>query len=100
MDHTSFITSSEASLRAFKTATLLKTLSLIGKKAFASVVLLDAEIIDGSVFDKLLSALEISKGIIISNPHNVSNFKIIFDKICSNNVKIITTSKSYLYEVV
>jgi len=109
VDHTSFITSSEASLQAFKTATLLKTLPLnaliigddhIGKKALASVVLPDAEIIDGSDFDELLSALEVSKEIIISNLHNVSNFKTIFDKIRSNSVRVVATSKSYFNDKV
>lgn len=76
VDVTNFVTASEASYQAFKTATLLKTLSVnalimgeigVGKKSLASFILPDASVIDASNFDELLVAIESSSEIIITN---------------------------------
>ena len=68
VDATNFITASESSHQAFKTATLLKTLSVnslisgevgVGKKSLARYILPDATVIEASDFDEILSTLEI-----------------------------------------
>lgn len=76
VDATNFITVSDASKEAFKTATLLKTLSVnalitgeigVGKKSLASYILPDAPIVDASNFDELLTTIDSSREIIITN---------------------------------
>ncbi|QSZ43108.1 Fis family transcriptional regulator [Sulfurimonas aquatica] len=102
MDVTSFITASEASTEAFKTATLLKTLTVnalimgevgVGKKTLASFILPDASIVDASNFDELLVTLESSREIIITNIETSPNLKRLVDSINENNIRVIATSK-------
>ena len=101
MDVASFITASNASHEAFKTATLLKTLSVnalimgedgVGKKSLASFILPGASIIDASNFDELLIALESSTEIIIINIDNSPNIKRLIDTISENSIRVIATS--------
>ena len=103
MDVTNFITASDASKEAFKTATLLKTLSVnalitgevgVGKKSIASYILPDAPILDASNFDELLITLESSKEIIISNLDKLPNIKTYVESVRQNNVRVIATAKS------
>jgi DNA-binding NtrC family response regulator len=103
VDVTNFITASSASKEAFKTATLLKTLSVnalitgeigVGKKSIASYILPDAPILDASNFDELLTTLESSKEIIISNLEKSPNIQRVSDIITSNNIRVIATAKS------
>ncbi|MEA2100782.1 MAG: Fis family transcriptional regulator [Campylobacterota bacterium] len=103
MDVTSFITVSDASKEAFKTATLLKTLTVnalitgevgVGKKSLASYILPDAPVIDASDFDELLTSMESSSEIIITNLENSPNIKRIIDSIELNGVRVIATAKS------
>ena len=103
VDVTSFITASDASKEAFKTATLLKTLTLnslirgevgVGKMSLAHYILPDAPVIDASNFDELLIALESSREIIITNIENSPNLKRVVDSINSNSVRVIATAKS------
>ena len=103
MDVTSFITVSDASKEAFKTATLLKTLTVnslitgevgVGKKTLANYILPDASIIDASDFDELLVNLESSREIIITNLENSPNINIILNTIETNNIRVIATAKS------
>ena len=106
MDATNFITVSDASKEAFKTATLLKTLSVnalitgeigVGKKSLARYILPDAAIIDASEFDELLTTLESSHEIIITNLENSPNIKRIFDVISSKDIRIVASAKSSFY---
>jgi len=99
---TNFITASEASSQAFKTATLLKTLTVnalimgevgVGKKCLASFILPDASIEDASNFDELLVTLESCSEIIITNIENSPNIKRLIQAIKDNNVRVIATSK-------
>jgi len=101
VDVTSFITASHASSEAFKTATLLKTLSVnalimgedgVGKKSLASFILPGASIIDASSFDELLIALESSNEIIITNIDNSPNLKRLIDTINEKSIRVIATS--------
>ena len=105
VDVTSFITVSNASKEAFKTATLLKTLTVnslitgengVGKKSLAKYILPDAPVLDASDFDELLITLESTNQIIITNIHNSPNLKTILDNIKLNNVRVIATSSSYI----
>ncbi|MFT7003301.1 MAG: DNA-binding NtrC family response regulator [Sulfurimonas sp.] len=103
VDVTNFITASESSHQAFKTASLLKTLSVnslisgelgVGKKSLARYILPDAPEIEASNFDDLLSTLERVNEIIIINLENSPNLARIFDSIKSNSVRVIATAKS------
>ncbi len=102
VDVTSFITASEASYQAKKTATLLKTLTVnalimgevgVGKKSLAIFILPDASIIDASNFDELLTALETSNEIIITNLERSPNIKRLAEAILNNSVRVVATSK-------
>ncbi|WP_297443645.1 Fis family transcriptional regulator [Sulfurimonas sp.] len=96
-----FITTSEASNQAKKTASLLKTLHVnaiingehgVGKTALAAFILPDAFIIDASNFDELLTSLESSNEIIIKNIDKSPNLLRLINAIVNNNVRVIATS--------
>ncbi len=99
---TNFVTASEASYQALKTATLLKTLNVnalimgeagVGKKCLASFILPDASIVDASHFDELLVSLESCSELIITNIENSPNIKRLIQTIKEKQVRIIATSK-------
>ena len=99
---TKFVTACEASYQAFKTATLLKTLTVnalimgevgVGKRNLASFILPDASVFDASNFDELLTALESCSEVIITNIENSPNLKRLIDTIKENNIRVIATSK-------
>jgi len=101
VDVTKFITSSEASIQAKKTAGLLKTLNVnavivgehgVGKKTLAAYILPEASIYDASNFDELLVALESTSEIIITNIETSPNLQRLTDSIRENSVRIIATS--------
>jgi len=105
VDATSFITVSNASKEAFKTATLLKTLNVnslitgevgVGKKSLAKYILPDAPVLDASNFDELLTTLESATQIIITNLQNSPNLKTIVDTINLNNIRVIATSNNHI----
>ena len=102
VDVTNFVTASEASYQAFKTATLLKTLSVnalvmgetgVGKKCLASFILPDAPIVDASNFDELLLSLQSSSELIISSIDNAPNIERLVQAIKENSVRVVATSK-------
>jgi len=100
---TNFISSSNASLEALKTANLLKGLPInafifgqsgTGKKSLAKYILPDAPIVDASSYTELEGALSSHKTLIISNFDkipNYDNFKILLDKY---EVRIMALSSS------
>lgn len=99
---TKFVTACEASYQAFKTATLLKTLTVnalimgevgVGKRSLASFILPDASIFDASNFDELLIALESCSEVIITNIENSPNLKRLIDTVKEKNTRVIATSK-------
>jgi len=103
VDVTNLVTAPDASTQAFKTATLLKTLSInslitgesgVGKKSLAKYILPDAQIIDASDFDHILVSLENSREIIISNLENSPNITRLIKAIQVNNVRVVATAKS------
>ena len=89
---TNFISSSNASLEALKTANLLKGLPInafifgqsgTGKKSLAKYILPDAPIVDASSHTELEGALSSHKTLIISNFDkipNYENFKALLEK--------------------
>ncbi|MDQ7066540.1 MAG: helix-turn-helix domain-containing protein [Sulfurimonas sp.] len=99
---TNFVTASEASYQALKTATLLKTLNVnalimgdigVGKKCLASFVLPDASIVDASSFDESLVSLDSCSELIITNIENSPNLKRLTETIKEKQVRVIATSK-------
>ena len=102
----SYITASASSAEAFKTATLLKTLSVnslisgevgVGKKSLACYILPDATIIEASDFDEILSALGSVNEIIIINLENSPNIKRVVEAVKSTSVRVIATANSSFF---
>jgi len=102
VDVTSFVTASEASFQAKKTATLLKTLTVnalimgeigVGKESLACFILPDAPIMDASNFEELLATLESTQEIVITNIDYSPNLKRLLDTIHTNSVRVVATSK-------
>ncbi|MEA3228250.1 MAG: Fis family transcriptional regulator [Campylobacterota bacterium] len=103
VDVTNFITASSASKQVFKTATLLKNLTInalicgeigVGKKSLAQYILPDAPVMDASDLNELLVTLESSKEIIITNLENSPNLKTLIDSLQTKNIRVIATAKS------
>jgi DNA-binding NtrC family response regulator len=103
VDATNFISASDSSFQAKKTATLLKTLTVnalimgevgVGKRSLASFILSDASIVDASNFDELLVSLESCSELIITNIDQSANLKRLIHAIKENNVRVVATSKS------
>jgi DNA-binding NtrC family response regulator len=101
-----YITASAASAEVFKTATLLKTLSVnslitgergVGKKTLATYILPDAPIVDASNFDELQTILQSTNEIVITNLENSPNISKVFEIINSKSIRLIATSKSTYY---
>lgn len=103
----SYITASASSAEVFKTATLLKTLSVnslitgemgVGKKSLAQYILPDAAVIDASNLDELLTTLQSVNQVIITNLENSPNINKVLDSVNSNNIRIVATAKSSYYQ--
>ena len=106
VDATSFVTACASSAQAYKTATLLKTLSVnalitgevgVGKKTLAKYILNDAKIYDASEYEEILIALENSNEMIIINFENIPNIKKVLDLVKENSVRIVVTATSSFY---
>lgn len=102
VDATSFITASESSKEAFKTASLLKTLTVnslilgedgVGKRSLARYILPDAPVLEASDFDELLKTLESSHKVIILNLHSAPNLQTLIDAIKKNGTHVVATAK-------
>ena len=110
VDATNFITVSEASKEAFKTATLLRSLKVnalikgepgVGKKTLASYILPNAVIISSKHYEELLSVLQSEDEVIIANIENVANIKVVLQEAVKNGVRIVATaSQSFEHELV
>ena len=97
---TNFLTASSASLEAFKTANLLKGLSVnamiigehgTGKLTLARYILPHAPVVNGSNFDELLSALEKHDAIIIYRLDDIANLKRFEETLSRTKTRIIAT---------
>ncbi len=100
---TKFITASNASKEAFKTANLLKSLTVntliygergTGKKTLAKYIVPNASVIDASSFDELVAAIESSNEIIITNIETSPNIHRIFQIIKEKKIRVVATSSS------
>ena len=98
---TKFITASNASKEAFKTANLLKSLTVntliygergTGKKTLAKYIVPNASVIDASSFDELLTAIESSNEIIITNIESSPNIHRVFQEIQEKKIRVVATS--------
>jgi DNA-binding NtrC family response regulator len=109
VDATKFITASSASTEAFKTANLLKTLSVnalivgesgTGRRTLARYILPTAPVLDASNFDELLTALQSNSEIIIVRLEHCPNLKTLYDTVQRNSVRVIATaSEQYMHEL-
>ena len=102
VDVTKFVTASQASAEAFKTATLLKSLDVnaliigqsgVGKRTLASFILPNAAILAGSQYEEILAHIEESDELIITNIEDFANIKRLFEAMQKHNVRIVATSK-------
>ncbi|MFA6396184.1 MAG: Fis family transcriptional regulator [Sulfurimonas sp.] len=100
VDVTNFLTASSASFEAFKTANLLKGLSVnamimgergTGKLTLARTILPSAPIINGDSFDELLSALETNDAVIIHRLDGIANLKRLEETVKKTKTRIIAT---------
>ena len=100
VDATNFITASQGSSEAFKTANLLKSLTVnalifgesgTGKKTLARYILPDASVLDAADSDELLAALQGSAEVIVTHLENSPNLNTLYNAISQNNVRIVAT---------
>jgi DNA-binding NtrC family response regulator len=100
VDATNFLTASSASVEAFKTANLLKALSVnamiigergTGKLTLARYILPNAPIVDASHFEELLEAIERNSEIIIHRLDDVANLKRLIDTLQRTQTRVIAT---------
>jgi len=100
VDVTNFLTASSASLEAFKTANLLKGLSVsaiiigargTGKLTLARYILPHTPVIDASNFDELMDSLEKYSAIIIHRIDDISNIKRFEETLNRTKTRIIAT---------
>ncbi len=101
MDATNFLTASNASVEAFKTASLLKGLEVnavifgekgTGKLTLARYILPHAPIIDASRFDELLDAIESHSEVIIYRLDNVANLKRLIEALQKTRTRVVATA--------
>ena len=100
VDVTNFLTASSASVEAFKTANLLKALSVnaiivgergTGKLTLARYILPNAPIVDASHFEELLEAIERNGEIIIHRLDDVANLKRLIDTLQRTKTRVVAT---------
>jgi len=100
---TNFLGTSRASTEAFKTANLLKTLSVnaliygevgTGKLTLARYILPNAPILNTHNFDELLAAIDANREIIITHIEDAPNLKRLIDTIAETNTRVIATTRS------
>ncbi|WP_345978247.1 helix-turn-helix domain-containing protein [Sulfurimonas sp. HSL3-7] len=98
---TNFLATSRASTEAFKTANLLKTLSVnaliygetaTGKLTLARYILPNASIFSANDFEKLLEAVDTNSELIITHIENAPNLKRLIDTISASKARVIVTS--------
>jgi len=101
VDVINFLTASNASIEAFKTANLLKGLGVnavifgergTGKLTLARYILPHAPVIDAGQFDELLDAIESHSEIIIHRLDNVANLKRLIETLQKTRTRVIATA--------
>jgi DNA-binding NtrC family response regulator len=100
VDVTNFLTASNASVEAFKTANLLKALSVnamiigergTGKLTLARYILPNAPIVNASCFDELLEAVERNSEIIIHRLDDIANLKRLVETLAKTKTRVVAT---------
>ena len=103
MDATNFVTASSASAEAFKTANLLKLLSVnalisgekaTGKLTLARYILPKATVIDAADFDALLTALNSNNEVIITHIENIPNITTLHKRIEQTGTRVVATGSA------
>ena len=96
-----FLGTSHASTEAFKTANLLKTLSVnahiygengTGKLTLARYILPNAPVLTTQNFDELLEAINVNSEIIITHIEEAPNLKRLIETIIASKARVIVTS--------
>ncbi len=96
-----FLGTSRASTEAFKTANLLKTLTVnaliygengTGKLTLARYILPNAPILNTQNFDELLEAINSNSEIIITHVEDAPNLKRLIDTIVTSKTRVVVTS--------
>ncbi len=98
-----FLGTSRASTEAFKTANLLKTLSVnalvygengTGKSTLARYILPNAPTLSTHNFDELLEAINSNSELIITHVEEAPNLKRLVDTIVTSKSRVVVTSNS------
>lgn len=101
VDAINFLTASSSSVEAFKTANLLKGLSVnavifgergTGKLTLARYILPHAPVIDAIHYEELLDALESHSEVIIHRLDNVANLKRLIETLQKTRTRVIATA--------
>lgn len=108
VDATNFITASNASAEAFKTANLLKLLSVnalisgekaTGKLLLARYILPNASVIDASHYEELLLAIQSHSELIITHIEHISNLFTLHEHMVKKGIRVVATaSEHYRHE--
>ena len=102
---TNFLGSSRASTEAFKTANLLKTLTVnaliygengTGKLTLARYILPNAPILNTQNFDELLEAINANSEIIVTHVEEAPNLNRLIDAITTSKARVIVTSSEHV----
>ncbi len=102
---TSFLTASPASKEAYKTANLLKSLSVnaliggehgTGKTSLARFILPEASVFDARNFDLIYAALPTSNALIINNIEKSPNLARLYETLEEHKVRVVATTSSLL----
>lgn len=101
VDVTNFITASNASAEAFKTANLLKLLTVnaliygehgTGKLTLARYILPNASVIPATDFVELLDAIQSNSEVIITHIEQIPNMQTLQQHIDQHDVRVVATS--------
>lgn len=100
VDATNFVTASQASHEAFKTANLLKSLSVnaliggekgTGKRVLACYILPSAPVFDASEHDELLLSLQSNSEVVILHIEHSPNLNTLTETILKYGTRVIAT---------
>lgn len=101
VDAINFLTASNASKEAYKSATLLKSLKInviilgehgVGKLTLAKYILPNATVVDASQNEKVFQLLETNSELIIRHLEQSPNLQLLLNKIELLNVRVVVTS--------
>ncbi len=106
VDRTNYIAKSRASMEALKSANLLKSVSInalilgekgVGKETLARHII-DAPLVEATLFNELLTLIETNASVIVKNFHLITNYKKLKIALETHKTRIIATSSAPLSE--